>query len=215
MTSEQKHILHPYQYSTKKFQHEERFGHSVTLVWVWYQDKYFCLLWNQDGSWIGNCFIATCTFTECNETYSVGVWGHEFVLFICGVFYDAVSAFCWITGDCGMMNWKVFGRKHLWPKLMYVPRIFLKGMEKNNEKFCHCPGWDLNPSTSQIQGRVLPLHTLACCTEVMNMQLCQGRQWISIDQFLSETVDSKVVWIPLCSWQQFYKSGEWCRLILQ
>jgi len=26
VTSEQKHILHPYQYSTKKFQHEERFG---------------------------------------------------------------------------------------------------------------------------------------------------------------------------------------------
>jgi hypothetical protein len=34
MTSEQRHILHPCQYSAKQLQHEEMFGHSATLVGV-------------------------------------------------------------------------------------------------------------------------------------------------------------------------------------
>ena len=49
MMSEQWNILHPYQYSTKKFQPEDVFGHSVTLVGILFQEKYICLLWNKDG----------------------------------------------------------------------------------------------------------------------------------------------------------------------
>jgi len=63
------------------------------INWGLVQEKYFCLLWNQDGIRFGNCFLATCAFIECNETYTVGVWGHEFVLSVCGLFCDAVSAF--------------------------------------------------------------------------------------------------------------------------